>query len=63
MMNDHAPLKLKYGRVVVFNPFILHGNVEFNSSKQEIACSVRFQSKNKLLMQKNSDFFKLYKTN
>jgi len=63
MMNDHAPLKLKYGQVVVFNPFILHGNVEFNSSKARIACSVRFQSKNKPLMQKNSDFFKLYKTN
>ena len=63
MMNDQKPLKLKYGQVVVFNPFILHGNVEFNSSMARIACSVRFQNKNEPLMQKNSDFFKLYKTN
>ena len=39
MMNDQKPLKLKYGQVVVFNPFILHGNVEFNSSMARIACS------------------------
>lgn len=63
MMNDQKPLKLKYGQVVVFNPFILHGNVEFNSSMARIACSVRFQNKNEPLMQKNSDFFKLYKIN
>tara|TARA_B100001564_G_C20656127_1_gene679280 strand:+ start:1291 stop:1992 length:702 start_codon:yes stop_codon:yes gene_type:complete len=63
MMNDQKPLKLKYGQVVVFNPFILHGNIEFNSSMARIACSVRFQNKNKPLMQKNSDFFKLYKIN
>ena len=52
MMKDQKPLKLKYGQVVVFNPFILHGNVEFESSMARIACSVRFQNKNKPLMQK-----------
>ncbi len=63
MMSNQEPLKLKYGEVVVFNPFILHGNIEFESELARIACSVRFQNKNKPLMQKNSDFFKLYKLN
>ncbi len=57
------PAKLKFGEVIVFNPFILHGNVSFDSNLARIACSVRFQSKNKPIMQKNSDFFKLYSLN
>ena len=53
----------KYGDVIIFNPFILHGNKDFNSNLARIACSVRFQSRLKPIMQKNSDFFKLYNLN
>jgi sporadic carbohydrate cluster 2OG-Fe(II) oxygenase len=60
-MNTYKPAKLKFGEVIVFNPFVLHGNVDFNSDLARIACSVRFQSKHKPIMQKDSDFFKLYK--
>lgn len=63
MMHDQKPAKLKYGEVIVFNPFILHGNVGFESELARVACSVRFQSKHKPLMQKNSDFLKLYQIN
>lgn len=63
MMHDQKPTKLKYGEVIVFNPFILHGNVSFDSDLARVACSVRFQSKHKPLMQKNSDFLKLYQLN
>ncbi len=59
-MNTYKPAKLKFGEVIVFNPFVLHGNVDFNSDLARIACSVRFQSKHKPIMQKDSDFFKLY---
>ena len=58
--NNYNPSKLKYGEVIVFNPFILHGNIHFESKLARIACSVRFQSIHKPLMQKNSDFFRLY---
>ena len=59
-MNIYKPAKLKFGQVIVFNPFVLHGNVDFNSDLARVACSVRFQSKHKPIMQKDSDFFKLY---
>ena len=62
-MDNYKPAKLKFGEVIVFNPFILHGNVSFNSNLARIACSVRFQNKNKPIMQKNSDFLKLYSLN
>lgn len=62
-INHQKPTKLKFGEVVVFNPFILHGNVHFKSKLARIACSVRFQSKHSPLMQKNSDFLKLYNLN
>ena len=63
MMHNQKPTKLKYGEVIVFNPFILHGNVGFESKLARIACSIRFQSKTKPLFQKNTDFFKFYKLN
>ena len=44
MMNKGEPLPLKYGQAVIFNPFVLHGNVDFNSNFARIACTVRFQS-------------------
>ncbi len=61
LKNKLKPTKLKYGDVIIFNPFILHGNNDFNSNLARIACSVRFQSTSKPIMQKNSDFFKFYK--
>jgi sporadic carbohydrate cluster 2OG-Fe(II) oxygenase len=63
MMHNQKPAKLRYGEVIVFNPFILHGNIDFNSDLARVACSVRFQNKNKPLMQKNSDFLKIYQLN
>ena len=58
---NEKPTKLKYGEVIVFNPFILHGNISFKSNLARIACSVRFQSINKPLLQKDTDYFKFYK--
>ena len=59
MVGDRKPLKIKYGEVVVFNPFVLHGNSYFKSELSRIAVSVRFQSLYKPIMQKNSDYFKV----
>lgn len=59
-INKFKPTKLKFGEAIIFNPFILHGNVSFNSKLARIACSVRFQSSDKPIMQKNTDFFKRY---
>ncbi len=59
-ISNFKPTKLKFGEVILFNPFILHGNVSFNSKLARIACSVRFQSSSKPIMQKNTDFFKRF---
>ena len=61
MMEKQKPPRLKFGQAIVFNPFILHGNVTFNSRFARIACSVRFQSCSKPLLQKNSDYLKYYR--
>ena len=61
MMENQKPARLKFGQVVVFNPFVLHGNVPFNSDFARIACNVRFQSYKKPLLQKNSDYLKYYR--
>ena len=58
MMQKQKPPRLKYGQVIIFKPYIIHGNVTFNSEFSRIACSVRFQSCSKPLLQKNSDFLK-----
>ena len=58
---NEKPVKLKYGEVIVFCPFVLHGNVNFKSNLARIACSVRFQSTNKPLFQKDTDYFKYFK--
>lgn len=63
MMVDQKPTKLKFGEAIVFNPFILHGNITFDSEFARVACSVRFQSSKKPLLQKNTDFLKYYKLN
>jgi len=60
MMQDQKPARLKFGQVIVFNPFVIHGNVPFNSDFARIACNVRFQSCNDPLLQKNSDYLKYY---
>ena len=61
MMEKKKPTRLKFGQVLVFNPFVLHGNVPFNSEFARIACNVRFQSYNEPLLQKNSDYLKYYR--
>ena len=61
MMENQKPARLKFGQVVVHNPFVIHGNVPFNSVFARIACNVRFQSYNEPLLQKNSDYLKYYR--
>ena len=61
MMGNQKPARLKFGQAVVFNSFVLHGNIPFNSESARIACNVRFQSHNKPLLQKNSDYLKYYR--
>ena len=61
MMQNQKPTLLKFGQAIIFNPFVLHGNVTFNSKFARIAYSVRFQSNNKPLLQKNSDYLKYYR--
>lgn len=63
MMSDQKPEKLNFGQAVVFNPFVLHGNIAFNSEFARIACTARFQSRDKPLLQKNSDYLKFYRLN
>ena len=62
-LKNRKPVKVNYGEVIVFNPFILHGNVPFNGEMARIACSIRVQSLEKPLMQRNTDFFKYYLIN
>lgn len=62
-LKNRKPVKVNYGEVIVFNPFILHGNVPFNGKKARIACSIRVQSHEKPLMQRNTDFFKYHLIN
>ena len=61
MMQNQKPTPLKFGQAIIFNPFVLHGNVTFNSKFARIAYSVRFQNNNKPLLQKNSDYLKYYR--
>ncbi len=61
MMEDQKPTQLKFCEAIIFNPFILHGNITFSSELARIACNVRFQSYNKPLLQKNSDYLKYYR--
>ena len=60
MMQNQKPTPLKFGQAIIFNPFVLHGNVTFNSKFARIASGVRFQSYNKPLLQKNSEYLKYY---
>ncbi len=59
VVNQQAP-KLEFGEALIFNPFVIHGNVEFNSLLARVAVSFRFQSRSDPLYQKNSDFLKTW---
>lgn len=61
MITEQKPTLMKFGEAIIFNPFVLHGNVTFESEFARIACNVRFQSYNKPLLQKNTDYLKYYK--
>tara|TARA_B100001063_G_scaffold247285_1_gene292153 strand:+ start:1289 stop:1993 length:705 start_codon:yes stop_codon:yes gene_type:complete len=61
LMANQKPIKLRFGEAIIFNPFILHGNISFESEFARVACNVRFQSSNKPLLQKNSDYLKYFK--
>ncbi len=61
LMQNQKTAKLKFGQAIIFNPFILHGNITFRSKLARIACNVRFQSYKKPLLQKNSDYLKYYR--
>jgi len=60
LMGSRKPPRLKFGQAIIFTPFVLHGNIPFNSNLARIACNVRFQSFNKPLLQKNSEYLKYY---
>ena len=57
-LGARTAVKVNYGEVIIFNPFIIHGNVPFQGTRGRIACSIRVQNAMKPLMQRNTDFFK-----
>ena len=59
-LGERMPVRMSYGQAIIFNPFVLHGNIEYYSSMARFAVSIRFQSSKLPLMQRNSDFFKYY---
>ena len=60
-MENKKPSRMKFGQAIIFNPFVIHGNIPFNSELARIACNVRFQSFKKPLLQKNTEYLKYYK--
>ena len=60
-MENKKPPRLKFGQAIIFIPFVIHGNIPFNSEFARIACNVRFQSSKKPLLQKNTEYLKYYK--
>ncbi len=59
-MGNKKPPKIKFGQAIIFNPFVIHGNIPFRSDYARIACNVRFQSSKMPLLQKNTDYLKYY---
>ena len=59
-MGNKPPPKIKFGQAIIFNPFVIHGNIPFRSDYARIACNVRFQSSKMPLLQKNTDYLKYY---
>ena len=60
-MEKKKPPRIKFGQAIIFNPFVIHGNIPFNSELARIACNVRFQNFKKPLLQKNTEYLKYYK--
>ena len=60
MKIDKKPSCMKFGEAIIFSPFVMHGNNTFNSEFARIAINTRFQSYNKPLLQKNTDYLKYY---
>ena len=60
-MGAKKPSRMKFGEAIIFNPFVIHGNIPFNSEFARIACNVRFQNFKKPLLQKNTEYLKYYK--
>jgi len=63
MIGLKKPPRLKFGEAIIFNPFVLHGNVSFKSKLARIACNVRFQSCKMPLLQKNTEYLKYHYIN
>ena len=59
-MGKEKPARIKFGEAIIFNPFVIHGNVPFKSDRARIACNVRFQSFKMPILQKNTDYLKYY---
>lgn len=60
-MGNKKPPRIKFGEAIIFNPFVIHGNIPFASEYARIACNVRFQSSKMPLLQKNTEYLKYYK--
>ena len=63
MMSEQKPEQVNFDQAIIFNPFVLHGKISSNSKFARVAYNVRFQSCNKPLLQKNSDYLKYYQLN
>ena len=42
-MGNKKPPRIKFGQAIIFNPFVIHGNIPFKSNLARIACNVRFK--------------------
>ena len=60
-MGNKKPPRIKFGEAIIFNPFVIHGNIPFASEYARIVCNVRFQSSKMPLLQKNTEYLKYYK--
>ena len=58
-MYNEKPAKIKYGEVIVFCPFVLHGNINFKSDLARM--SRKISKYKKPLLQKDTDYFKYFK--
>jgi sporadic carbohydrate cluster 2OG-Fe(II) oxygenase len=53
----YEAVQLKYGQGVIFNPYLLHGSIAHQNELSRIGITNRFQSRNKPLFLRNSDFY------
>ncbi len=54
---EYKPLNTEYGQAIFFNPYCIHGSIGFKSSMARISISQRFQSIEKPLFLRNSEFY------